>query len=297
MQSSGTKVLLVDDSKFNLKLFRRFLANQGYEIESCEDGQSAWDLLQKEPGAFSTVLLDMVMPGMDGIQVIKAMRKNSELKNIPVIFQTANEEELHKGIQAGADYYIKKPFKDDQLQTTFKAAVKKYEQIRELNKELQKGSEGLDLMMLGQFKFNTLDQADALAAVIAQACPNPDKIIMGISELLINAVEHGNLGITYDEKSELTMKGDWRSEVKKRLENPEYSNKVAKVSFERDSERITITIEDEGKGFDWQKYMEFDPARAFDAHGRGIATANQICFDSLEYKGKGNIVTVTVNNN
>ena len=295
MQSSKTRILLVDDSKFNLKLFKRFLADQGYDIDSCEDGQSAWELLEKEPEAYSTVLLDMVMPGMDGIQVIKSMRKNAKLKSIPVIFQTSNEEELHKGIQAGADYYIKKPFKDEQLQTTFKAAVKKFHQIQELNKELQKGSEGLDLLMNGKFEFTNLNQADALAAVLAQSCPNPDKIIMGISELLINAIEHGNLAITYEEKSELTMKGDWKSEVSKRLADEKYSSRIAKVDLVRDKEKISITIEDEGAGFNWQKYMEFDPARAFDAHGRGIATANQICFDSLEYKGRGNIVVVTVN--
>jgi YesN/AraC family two-component response regulator len=237
----------------------------------------------------------MVMPGMDGIQVIKSMRKNAKLKSIPVIFQTSNEEELHKGIQAGADYYIKKPFKDDQLQTTFKAAVKKFNQIKELNKELQKGSEGLDLLMNGKFEFTNLNQADALAAVLAQSCPNPDKIIMGISELLINAIEHGNLAITYEEKSELTMKGDWKSEVSRRLEDEKYSSRIAKVDLVRDKDKISITIEDEGAGFNWNKYMEFDPARAFDAHGRGIATANQICFDSLEYKGSGNIVIVTVN--
>lgn len=294
-ESTKTKVLLVDDSKFNLKLFARYLSDQGYELETSSDGQAAWDLLKENPSAYSTVLLDMVMPGMDGIQVIKEMRKNAKLKGIPVIFQTANEEELHKGIQAGADYYIKKPFKAEQLQTTFKAAVKKFQQFQELNKELQKGSDGLDLLVLGKFQFRTLEHADALAAVIAQACPNPDKVIMGLSELLINAVEHGNLGITYDEKSELTMKGDWKSEVRKRMETDKYKDKIAKVTLERSPEKLSITIEDEGNGFDWQKYMDFDPARAFDAHGRGIATANQICFDSLEYKGKGNIVTVTVN--
>ena len=162
--------------------------------------------------------------------------------------------------------------------------------LEELGNTLLSSSEGD-----GKFEFTNLNQADALAAVLAQSCPNPDKIIMGISELLINAIEHGNLAITYEEKSELTMKGDWKSEVSKRLADEKYSSRIAKVDLVRDKEKISITIEDEGAGFNWQKYMEFDPARAFDAHGRGIATANQICFDSLEYKGRGNIVIVTVN--
>ena len=59
-----------------------------------------------------------------------------------------------------------------------------------------------------------------------------------------------------------------------------------------DANRVTIT--DQGNGFDWQTYMEFNPERVFDLHGRGIAMSKAISFDSLEYLGKGNCVVTTV---
>jgi hypothetical protein len=55
-----------------------------------------------------------------------------------------------------------------------------------------------------------------------------------------------------------------------------------------------MTIQDEGDGFDWQKYLDFDPERAFDPHGRGIAMARMMSFDALEYQGKGNTVVLKI---
>lgn len=57
---------------------------------------------------------------------------------------------------------------------------------------------------------------------------------------------------------------------------------------------IDFTIEDEGNGFDWEKYLALDPDRMFDPHGRGIAFANMQNFSEIQYQGKGNIVTYSV---
>jgi hypothetical protein len=60
------------------------------------------------------------------------------------------------------------------------------------------------------------------------------------------------------------------------------------------TEAFVVKITDQGDGFAWGKYLEFDPARAFDFHGRGIAISKVWCFDKLEYLGKGNSVVATV---
>ncbi len=56
-----------------------------------------------------------------------------------------------------------------------------------------------------------------------------------------------------------------------------------------------VTITDQGHGFDWRKYIGFDPDRAFDLHGRGIAMSKIMSFDNLEYQGNGNSVVTSVN--
>lgn len=115
-----------------------------------------------------------------------------------------------------------------------------------------------------------------------------------MAELLINAIEHGNLQIGYDEKTALMSKGNWAQEIERRIALPENKSKAVFVSFARHPDRIELHVRDQGPGFDWKKYMELDPARAFDSHGRGIALARQLSFQTLSYMGEGNEVLASI---
>ncbi len=66
------------------------------------------------------------------------------------------------------------------------------------------------------------------------------------------------------------------------------------MKFERRADEVVFNIVDQGAGFDWSKYLQISPDRAFDTHGRGIAMANSISFDHIEYQGIGNEVRATV---
>lgn len=63
---------------------------------------------------------------------------------------------------------------------------------------------------------------------------------------------------------------------------------------ERLADRVSFTITDQGEGFDWRRFLNFDPERAFDPNGRGIAMARMMSFAEVEYQGKGNVVVATV---
>ncbi|QZA82045.1 ATP-binding protein [Deefgea piscis] len=130
--------------------------------------------------------------------------------------------------------------------------------------------------------------------MLSRACPEPQRVAMGLSELLVNAIEHGNLGISYADKSRLLQAGRWQDEVESRLASPEYAQRKVAVKYSANEDEIQIYIMDEGQGFDWQPFLEFSPERAFDPHGRGISMARMMSFDSLEYQGKGNEVLVRV---
>jgi anti-sigma regulatory factor (Ser/Thr protein kinase) len=118
--------------------------------------------------------------------------------------------------------------------------------------------------------------------------------VTGLSELLINAVEHGNLKIRYEDKSRLVATDTWKEEVSKRLLAPEYKNKKVLVNFKREDNINRILIEDEGDGFEWDNYLKLDPQRAFDSHGRGIAMAKMMSVDEINYLGCGNKVELIV---
>jgi anti-sigma regulatory factor (Ser/Thr protein kinase) len=87
----------------------------------------------------------------------------------------------------------------------------------------------------------------------------------------------------------------WLAEVERRMTLPENATKCVYVTVDRDEHSLRFTIKDAGKGFEWARFLDIDPARAFHTHGRGIAMARRLSFDSLEYQGIGNTVIATVN--
>lgn len=108
------RVLVADDDPSISRLLERVLARE-YDVYASSDGNSAISLAQKVLPHL--MVLDVMMPGMDGFAVAQRIRAVSELKNTPIIFLTARDGPLDtiKGIQAGARHYVTKPFKIDDL--------------------------------------------------------------------------------------------------------------------------------------------------------------------------------------
>ncbi|HUJ13805.1 MAG TPA: response regulator [Thermoanaerobaculia bacterium] len=294
--SNAASVLIVDDHALDRKLLTAYLAPEGYSIDTAVDGVEAWGKLQSEPERFDVVLLDRTMPRMNGMQLLTRMKEEEHLRTVPVIMQTAlaGRDQILEGIRAGAYYYLTKPYDVEMLRSVVRTAVADHEGYRELQQQVKKGFDSLRLLDNAVFTFRTVDDARALGALLANACPDPGATVIGLTELLVNAVEHGNLGITYEEKSSLYASGGWSDEVARRLAMPENTSKRGQLSFERAGGELRFTIRDEGRGFDWQRYLHVDPQRALDTHGRGIAMANRLSFNRIEYRGCGNEVVGTV---
>ena len=296
MEDHTPRILIVDDEPFNIEILLEYLDDSDYELETAEDGLQAWQRLEADPEAYDVVILDRMMPHMNGMEVLTRIKSHPLLQSVPVILQTAlaAKDEILEGIRAGAFYYLTKPFEEQLLRSVLGIAVEDRLRYKRLQRESDVAGRTFGLMFEGRFRFRTLEAARDLASVLANACPDPKKAIIGMSELLINAVEHGNLGITYDEKSVLRAQDRWQEEVQRRLQDPRYADRHVEVSYRRENDVVHVTITDQGDGFDWEQYLEVDPARAFDTHGRGIAMSRLISFDTLEYQGKGNRVTVSV---
>lgn len=296
MFSATPKVLIVDDEPFNIEIIEEYLEDLPYLLDTAEDGQEAWEKLEADPQSFDAIILDRMMPRMTGLEVLERVRAHPELQSIPVILQTgmAAQEDILEGMQAGAYYYLTKPFEEEMLTSVLTTAIEDRMRYRAAHEQSDVASRTLGMLTCGGFEFKTLEAARDLSTSLANAFPDPRRVVIGLSELLINAVEHGNLGITYDEKSALRENESWDDEVVRRLALPENQDKYVQVRYERKSDVIEVVIKDQGEGFDWEKYIEMDPARAFDTHGRGIAMSKMMSFDELEYRGKGNEVVVKV---
>jgi DNA-binding response OmpR family regulator len=109
------KILIVDDSAENLKVVSYFLKEKNYKIAIATDGESALKVAEKND--IDLILLDIMMPGIDGYEVCRRLKENNQTKNIPVIFLTARteSEDIVKGFKSGGVDYIMKPFNKEEL--------------------------------------------------------------------------------------------------------------------------------------------------------------------------------------
>ena len=112
----GRKVLVVDDDARNIFALTSVLENQDMDVISATSGQSAIDIIQNDP-ALSIVLMDIMMPDMDGYETMRAIRQESEFRTLPIVALTAKamKGDREKCLDAGASDYIAKPVNTDQL--------------------------------------------------------------------------------------------------------------------------------------------------------------------------------------
>ncbi|MEZ4315988.1 MAG: adenylate/guanylate cyclase domain-containing protein [Myxococcota bacterium] len=119
------RILVVDDNSANRELLTRGLSKQGHTCETASDGAIALEKLEQR--AFDLVLLDLVMPRLDGIGVLTVMKQDPQLRQIPVIMISGNDDlpQIVKCIQLGADDYLAKPFDSVLLQARISACLEK----------------------------------------------------------------------------------------------------------------------------------------------------------------------------
>lgn len=291
----SVKILAVDDEEFNLDILVEYLEAESYAVVQATNGQEAWERLEQNPD-IAVILLDRMMPVMDGMAFNSKVKEDQRFKHIPVIMQTAAaaQHEVEEGIKAGVFYYLTKPYKREMLMGIVRSAILHGESLHAISEQLVKNISVLGLMQSGMFRFQTLEEANTLATFIAQCCPVPSSASLGLSELMVNAIEHGNLGITYAEKSSLIQNGKWQHEVERRQAMPENSQKYATLKYKLQGDELKIRIKDQGAGFDVTRFLTIDPQRATHPNGRGIAMARLTSFDNLEYLGSGNEVLCTI---
>ena len=119
-------------------------------------------------------------------------------------------------------------------------------------------------------------------------------IKMGLQELIINAIEHGNLNISFEEKSKAMDDKTYLDFVRERQNNPRYKDRTVRIEYSLSNEKVQYIIRDEGEGFDFDETMrtvEKSVEKDFLPHGRGINMA-KVLFDKMEYNSKGNQVLV-----
>lgn len=197
MQNKNWHILVVDDNNINRDLLSRQLEREGYETSSASDGKDALEKMRQFP--VDIVLLDIMMPVMDGYQVLEAVHEDSALRHIPIIVISAVDdmESIVRCIQLGADDYLLKPFNTTLMLARIDASLEKkylYDQLRE---EREK-SESLLLNILPE---PIAERLKAGESVIADDFPD-------VSVLFADIVNFTPLAATVDPDDLISLLND-----------------------------------------------------------------------------------------
>lgn len=121
------KILIVEDDQSIAELQRDYLEMSGFSVEICNDGKTG--LRNIENGDYDLLILDIMLPGMDGLEILRRIR---DTQDIPVLLVSAKKEEIDKirGLGLGADDYLTKPFSPSELVARVKAHIAKYERLK-----------------------------------------------------------------------------------------------------------------------------------------------------------------------
>lgn len=120
MTSDSKKILVVDDEQVTTELAKTFLERNGFTVIIADDGETALTLAQQE--APDLILLDVMLPTIDGFEVCKRLRSDESFKSVPILMFTARgfSSDLERGQEVGADEYIVKPFSGRALVATIR---------------------------------------------------------------------------------------------------------------------------------------------------------------------------------
>ena len=172
--SANSTILVVDDDKNICELVRLYLVKEGYEVKCAFSGKQALHIVEDETP--SAVILDIMLPEIDGIEVLKQIRQT---KKIPVIMLTAKGETIDKilGLELGADDYVVKPFEPKELVARLKAVLRRTE-----NDDTSDGEVAFDKMSINMSTYelkidgNVMEIPPKELELLNYLCTHPNKV-------------------------------------------------------------------------------------------------------------------------
>ena len=294
------KVLIIENDFVSRHYLRDLL---GYYGHSCQTAMNASEgLYIYASGRPDVIICDVMLPGISGMEFLRDIRKKDSTTAIVMISTESSERLAVQVFRAGADDFLKKPVQDKDI-------LPLLDRFAERTPERRESAEPYGEVQSGRLTFKFPTEYDGTSSIMPRVMETLSEdyfsiddrisIELGLSELVTNAIEHGNLSITYDEKTAVADLSDGMMDLcNKRLLDPKFASREITILYEFTPEECKWTIIDEGDGFDVSKVP--DPTKAEKReglfHGRGIMFSRAI-FDSVEYKGKGNEVVVTKKRN
>ncbi len=293
-QSVPCHVLVIDPSSENQAGIAHMVQGRGIVVTMAADPSAALASLDRT--APDVIITDLFLPDAAGLALLKEVRSRRELCPVIVMAVDAPESVIVQALRDGAVDYLHKPVTEEELAHVLYRA-----------RHLLPGNLA-DLSGIRQSDFQLVMDSDPafitgvlswLIKTSASALSDVQRLHLqgALQELLVNAVEHGNLDISYREKQEALAKDEYESLLEHRLAQPRFKHRqvTIQVLYEREAKRLVYRITDEGKGFPWRSFLTqtVEALGLEEGSGRGIFMTRSM-FPSLTYNDRGNEATITV---
>jgi CheY-like chemotaxis protein/anti-sigma regulatory factor (Ser/Thr protein kinase) len=273
-----TSILIIDDEAPVREVLSMALADRGYEILEASDGREG--LEKYRVGNPDLVITDVMMPEMDGIEVLKNIRQVNEETDIIIMTGHGSEEIVIEALRLGASNYLKKPIAFEDLFNVVERIVTRRHYRKRF--EVSKGVVQFEKkkLVLGN-RYNIHPDVDTRVV---------DGLRIGLYEIIVNAIEHGNLGINSKEKAEAILDNTYGGLLGERLRHAEEAGKKVFVTCTYTRDSLSVEVQDQGEGFDFEGLPDMgDPATVMSVSGRGIFLTS-LYFDRVEFREPGNRV-------
>ena len=287
-----TRILVVDDDRTQAEEFEVLLRNAGCDVTLAGNGREAMEILRH--GKPDVVLTDLDMPEMDGLELVRAIRR--EYPALPVILMTAmgSEDVAMKALHHGAASYVRK-------RTLAREVVRTVGSVLAVARAIPQPEQVLDCLTDDRLSF-VLDNDPAqvpavlghleLVASHLHPCDRSDRIRVGMAlhEVLLNAIQHGNLELDSDLRQEDEQ--IFRDLGEKRRKQQPYRDRRVRIWATLSRTEAVYVVEDEGPGFDPATVPDpADPANLERIGGRGLMLIRAF-MDEVEHNGNGNRITL-----
>ena len=286
------RVLVVDDTQVERKLAAAFLKDENFDLHLAENGHQALKIIRDHSP--DLVLTDLVMPEIDGLELVRRIRR--EHPTIPVVLMTAmgTEETALLALNAGAASYIPKQSLHRHLVQTIRSVLLAARAVVERKKPWSYLKYSESHFVLGYEPSGRVTLVEQFEEELERMdfCDATDRIRVGtaLMEAITNAVEHGNLDLDSRLKEPSHDEYDQLMERRKRM-SP-YAERRVSITKRVTPPEVIYIIEDEGEGFDHRNLPDpTNPENLSKIGGRGLVLI-QTFLDEVSFNDRGNIITL-----
>ena len=292
LSENKIKILVVDDEEMIRTIIKKFLLQFTDDIICATNGKEALELYKKEKPMF--VISDIVMPVMDGITFLEKVRQYDHAAKVILLTGFGTEKIIIKALRAGAINFLKKPIRIEEFITIVQKviAINHDEKQKKIN-TASVFEESKKLIIHNRIDdiSGAINQLLLCATNVCQEMAITG-LRTGLYEIIMNAIEHGNLNITFEEKSKALEQNSYISLLEQRINDSSYKNRKVTIDYKMYNNKLEYKIKDEGNGFDWEKITFEDDFESLSRpHGRGIIMT-RFYFDEVNFNKSGSEVVL-----